>query len=286
MIHARDLAKRFDLRAVGTRLEWRGKCPSCSYPSSLILKQKHGKVSFRCVSCDDWQALANIMLGAGGGGRSARVDACAEQREATAAQKSVRAVALWRGSAPCPGSLAETYLMARALAGLAISSALRFRPDTPHPAGRSLPALLALVQGVDGEPQGIHRTYLRRDGGGKAEVEPQKASLGPVAGGAIRLHLVGSELVVGEGIETAASAGLMLGLPAWSAVSAGNMARTLALPPEVRAVVIAADADPPGQRAAATAAARWMAEGRRVRIATPDRAGFDFNDVLREVRRG
>ena len=75
-------------------------------------------------------------------------------------------------------------------------------------------------------------------------------------------------------------------MPAWAAVSAGNMARTLALPKSVRSVVIAADADPPGRRAADDAAARWRAEGRLVKIALPDRSGFDFNDILMEARRG
>jgi hypothetical protein len=143
-----------------------------------------------------------------------------------------------------------------------------------------LPAMLALVVNVAGKPMGLHRTFLRPDGTGKASVDPAKATLGPIAGGAIRLHPEASGLVIGEGIETSASAGHLMGLPAWAAISAGNMARTLALPPSVASVGIAADADPPGRLAADAAAARWRAEGRRVRIALPDRAGCDFNDVL------
>ena len=65
-------------------------------------------------------------------------------------------------------------------------------------------------------------------------------------------------------------------------LSAGNLAKGLALPKEVRAVVIAADPDPPGEVAAQHAARRWRAEGRTVRIARPDREGADFNDLLRE----
>ena len=86
--------------------------------------------------------------------------------------------------------------------------------------------------------------------------------------------------MVGEGIETSASAGRMLGLPAWAAIAVGNLAKKMQPSPEVRSVVIAADADGPGRRAAQTAAARWRAESRRVRIATPDVAGADFNDIL------
>ena len=130
-----------------------------------------------------------------------------------------------------------------------------------------------------GLPIACHRTYLTREGR-KASVEPPKASLGPVWAGAIRLDPAAPEIVVGEGIESSASAGLLLGLPAWAALSAGNLARALILPPEVRGVVIAADRDPVGMQAAQAAATRWRAEGRRVRIARPDNAGQDFNDVL------
>ena len=40
------------------------------------------------------------------------------------------------------------------------------------------------------------------------------------------------------------------------------------------------DANGTGERAAHDAAARWLAEGRRVRIAMPPEPGADFNDVL------
>jgi hypothetical protein len=48
-------------------------------------------------------------------------------------------------------------------------------------------------------------------------------------------------------------------------------------------VIICADNDANGvgQRAAKTAAERFLAEGRRVRIALPPKSGIDFNDLLR-----
>ena len=139
--------------------------------------------------------------------------------------------------------------------------------------------MVVLVHDGDGAICACHRTYLDPSGA-KAAVDPVKASYGPIAGGAIRLHPPAPELLVAEGLETAASAGLLLGLPAWSAIAAGNLAKSLVLPPGVRHVTIAADADPPGQRAAAAAARRWIGEGRSVRIATPDTPGTDFADVL------
>jgi hypothetical protein len=150
----------------------------------------------------------------------------------------------------------------------------------PHPEGGRPPAMIALVCDVAGTPLGIHRTFLARDGS-KSRAEPVKASLGPVWTGAIRLDPLadGVPLVVGEGIESSASAGLLMGLPAWAAISAGNLSGGVLLPPEADSVVIAADPDPAGTEAARVAWQRWTSEGRSVRIATPDGLG-DFNDLL------
>ncbi len=56
----------------------------------------------------------------------------------------------------------------------------------------------------------------------------------------------------------------------------------LILPPIVQHVVILADHDRSGagERAARAAAACWLAEGRRVRIAIPPEPGTDMADVL------
>ena len=130
------------------------------------------------------------------------------------------------------------------------------------------------------EPVAIHRTFLRPDGDGKANVEPAKMMLGPVRCGAVWLAPVAEILVVAEGIETALSVQQATGLPCWATLSASNIP-VLQLPPLPLAseIVIAADPDAAGLRAAGAAADRWCAEGRRVRIATPPGDG-DFNDAL------
>jgi putative DNA primase/helicase len=87
--------------------------------------------------------------------------------------------------------------------------------------------------------------------------------------------------MVAEGIETALAAMTATALPAWAALSTSGMV-ALALPALVRTVVILADNDASGagERAARDAAARWLAESRRVKIAMPPEPGTDFNDVL------
>ena len=90
---------------------------------------------------------------------------------------------------------------------------------------------------------------------------------------------------VAEGVESGLSAAQLFALPCWSAVYAGGL-RSLALPPDVRNVIIAADNDASGigQRNALAAYDRWTAEGRSVRIKIPPNTGDDFNDVLTKRR--
>ena len=91
--------------------------------------------------------------------------------------------------------------------------------------------MVALVtRGTDGEPLAIHRTFLARDGAGKAPVAPQKMTLGPCGRGAVRLAKGTGKLMVGEGIETCLAAMQATGLPAWAALSTSGL-WTLQLPP-------------------------------------------------------
>ena len=184
-------------------------------------------------------------------------------------------------------SPAETYLAARGLA-VPDTPELRFHPDLTHWETRAgYPGLVAFVRNAGGRVIGIHRTYLAPDGAAKADVPKPRMMLGPVAGGAVRLAPLGENGVLGlaEGIETGLSViEACPGLPVWAALAACNLVH-VALPPEVVRVVILADNDGEGAgiRAARRAAQRHAAEGRQVWIAIPDRAGEDFNDLLRRA---
>jgi len=126
---------------------------------------------------------------------------------------------------------------------------------------------------------GLHRTFLRGDGSGKAHVEPSKMMIGPCAGGAVQLAVPTDVLLIGEGIETTLSAMQATGYAGWAALSTSGL-RALRLPEAVANIIILADADDAGRSAAQDAARRWKREeGRRVRIALPP-FGNDFNDAL------
>lgn len=187
---------------------------------------------------------------------------------------------LWREALPARGTLAEKYLSARGLA-LPDDAPLRFHPRAwrNRDCGPPGPAMLALMTSPDtAEPVGVHVTYLRADGSGKADGDRVKVMLG--GAGVIRLaQIEGSELGVAEGIETALAVAQRAGWrPVWAATSAGAVAR-FPIMASVEALTLFADADAPGMTAAHHAAKRWRDAGRVARICAPP-AG-DWHDCLR-----
>ena len=191
-------------------------------------------------------------------GRPAIVRNDVDQRRGSQHARQIYASSAW-------DERIDVYLRARAIRRT--SPILRFHEQAPHRLGARLPAMVAPVVDVDGEQTGAHLTYLRRDGGGKADLpkEFQRECRGVIHGGAIRLmeHNPGVELGLAEGIETGLSFAELFDLPCWSAVFAGGL-KTIELPPDVRRIIIAADNDVSGagQRNALAAYDRWTAEGR------------------------
>jgi hypothetical protein len=201
------------------------------------------------------------------------------ERRAEAAKRAAQAESLWHEALPIGGTLAARYLRGRGIT-CPLPPTLRFHPDAWHGATATRwPAMVALVEG--GEGFAAHRTYLRADGSGKAPIDPPKAMLGAVAGGAVRLSEGPGPLVVAEGIETALSLACgLLGGPAtvWAGLSTSGM-RALRLPPTPARLTIAADGDAPGRAAAHDLAMRAHGLGWAVSLLDPG-DGLDFNDVL------
>lgn len=190
-----------------------------------------------------------------------------------------RALLTWRESLPITGTIAETYLRKRGIT-CDLPDTLRFHPDCWHPTAKRLPAMVALIEGLP--RMAIHRTYLRRDGSGKAQVDPPKAMLGAAQGGATRaICAIRGPLVVAEGIETALSlASGLLPSPAtvWACLSAPGLAG-LRLPDRPHRLTIATDGDEPGKAAGHKLAERATALGWQVSI-LPAPVGKDWNDIL------
>jgi putative DNA primase/helicase len=268
---------------------WMARCPvhEDRSPSLSVTTGKDGKVLVRChAGCDQRDVIATLK-GRGlwqATGRASRVSfknhgRIAEEPDADVLKRSAAALAIWQASQAAQGSPVGTYLRSRGL-DLRASPVLRSHAGLKHPSRGVWPAMVALVtHGATGLPIAIHRTFLARDGGGKAPVDPAKMMLGPCRGGVVRLCEPGDVLMVGEGIETCLAAMQATGKPAWAALSTSGL-RSLDLPRDVRDVIVLADGDEAGEAAAQHCARRWTRDGRRVRIARPPN-GMDFNDLLK-----
>jgi putative DNA primase/helicase len=265
---------------------WMTPCPAHDdrEPSLSIADGDDGKVLVHChAGCEQHRVIAALRaLGVWpvkgwGGTTSLQPRPVGElNRDADRTKAALR---MWGATSPASGTRVETYLRSRDIF-IPPPVPLRFHAALNHPRGQRWPAMVALVTcGADGRPVTVHRTFLARDGSGKAPVEHAKMMLGPCRGGAVRLGPAGHRLLVAEGIETALSVMQATAQPAWAALSTSGL-RTLELPNHVRDVVLLADGDAPGEAAAQDAGLRWKRQGRRVRIARPPR-GLDFNDSLR-----
>ncbi|MEL6374609.1 MAG: CHC2 zinc finger domain-containing protein [Pseudomonadota bacterium] len=256
-----------------------------------------------------------------------------ERAEREAQVRRIRFAAdIWQQASPGASSVVERYLEARgidldALAGLygwRVPRGLRSaRLATKDRHGREHvgPAMVGRLLDERGAFCGVHRTFLREDGSGKADdLDATKLTLGRVWGahGELASLRDADHVVIGEGYETtltvvSALARRGIRVACLSAISLGNLAGAgigqgrphpwakgrrlpsvqpdpsrpgLILPPHVARVTILEDAD--GKDRFATrartdrAAAKFRSAGLRVAIATPE-AGCDFNDMIREA---
>jgi hypothetical protein len=193
---------------------------------------------------------------------------------------------LFHAGQPIKGTLAETYLRARGITYLDDLPALRFHPRCYYRADENAPvetwpAMLAAVTDLDGTITGVHRTWLARDGSGKAPIATPRRAMGQLLGHGVRFGVVQDVVAVGEGIETMLGLRCVLPhLPMIAALSASHLAALL-LPLSLHRIYVAQDGDCAGTRAAATLTER------------AERAGFepialgpcleDFNDDLRQL---
>ena len=239
MAAANAIAKALGGRKAG--IGWIARCPAHDdrNPSLSLSTGRGGKVLLRChAGCGQAQVIDALRargLWEHHGRycsmpRAAKVDHpknAPSERDDT--DRTEYAFRIWRATVPAPNTLAETYLQSRGLR-LPLTFTLRFHGGLKHPSGGIWPAMVALVsRGPNDAPLAVHRTFLARDGGGTAPINPAKMMLGPCRGGAVRLSQPGDMLMVGEGIETCLAAMQATGHPAWAALSTSGL-RALDIP--------------------------------------------------------
>lgn len=200
------------------------------------------------------------------------------------AWKRATAARTWRQSLPIrpDNSPAAKYLIdGRNCVLPPAGSDLRWMPDLSL-FGFAGPALVGRMTLANDHRvgRGLHITWLQQDANGWRRAE--RRYLGPKAGCVVRLwpdEYVTHGLGVAEGIET----GLSLAhayAPVWACLDAGNLT-ALPVLAGIGSLLIAADHDEAGIKAAETCAARWAAAGCEVSIAMPDALKTDINDLAR-----
>jgi len=264
---------------------------------------EHGEACFKCWSHGCSTRDINAALGVATADRK-QLPTTAMRPPADDKQRIKMARSIWSEAREPRGTVVHDYLFGRgwtgemptalcsgaasaelACAGIGLASpaSIRFHPRLWYGRGVYLPAMVAAIENLDGRIVGVHRTYLKPDGTGKADVEPNKKALGRERGCAVHLTAGAPELVLCEGIETGLSILQATGLRVWAALGTSNLGQ-LELPGFVREVIIAADHDEPGMKAASAAAEAYRARAYQVQILSPRNEGWDFNQVVEAGR--
>jgi hypothetical protein len=191
-------------------------------------------------------------------------------------------------SSPIEGTVVETYLQRRGITHVHHGGSLRFHPRCYYRPDEHLPteiwpAMIACVTDLDGKITGVHRTWLNPVGFdrvrlGKAPIDTPRRAMGDLLGNAARFGVVDDVLAAGEGVETMLSLRCVLPtMPMAAALSANHLSAML-LPPGLRRLYIARDADAAGDRVHAVLTQRAADAGIEA-IALSPRLG-DFNEDL------
>ena len=221
-------------------------CPLCGGTDRFQYTDKYEEGNYHCRGCGPGGGL-KLLQGIQGwdfGTVLRRVEECvgsvapgiirsgSRSSEPSADLMKKLAKRMWDEAKPVTqGDEVDRYLCNRGLSLREYPKVLRFHPALGYyekdDAGKSrkvaeYPAMLACIQGADGQAATLHRTYLAD--GRKAPLRDAKKVLSAgINGAAVRLFEASEELAIAEGIETALAVHLSTGKPVWAAINAGNM---------------------------------------------------------------
>jgi len=280
--------------------QWRGsqgiaRCPAHDdhKPSLSIRDNPNGGITVNCFVGCDWRDIKAELRRMGilpefngeevptESGQLRRARQEADEREK--AGKIAWAKTIWKEAQEAKNSPVESYLRGRGINNL--PSTIRYHANLKHTdTGQFFPAMVAAVtKWPSRDVTGIHRTYLQTGGRGKANISSPKKMAGVVAGGAVRLAKHTNQLGLAEGIETALSVQQATGIPMWACLSTGGL-KNVVLPDDIE-VLVFADGDEPGEKAACEATRKFIEQGKKARVVRAP-SGSDFNDVLRNGTNG
>lgn len=283
-----------DLDAMGARLvrkfggHWSNGSGMCRCPAhddktpSLSVRTGNSALLFKCFAgC----TIGEILHALGRENLAVR-SSPAEAINTVGQNKETDRAAhrLWQQSGPLEGTAGERYLIGRKIT--CRSPALRYHPATPFGAGKSvrfMPAILAVVTHRC-QFLGLQRIFLDLDGR-PASMIKHKRTLGRQRHGAVALSPAKEVLGLAEGVETALSASMLLGVPVWATLGAERLDR-IVIPEEVTRLILLADNDRAGRRAVDRARLRYALAGREILVLWPPVPFTDWNDMLQAGGKG
>lgn len=248
------------------------KCFGCDAKGDAITLTMHlERLSFPA-------AVRALASRAGSGDPTAR--RYVERAIADQATQIAEVRQLWgEGASAAPGGPVRTYLAGRGLSAATIALATRAGGAIREHRDRyGRPAMLAAARNGAGAGRAVQLTKLKRDGSAKRGDSEDRITTGPMSGAAVQLLApVDGALAICEGVETALALYQLHRIPAWATLGAANLA-AFAPPAGVRRLVIAADNDAPGRKAAARLLRRLRRSVKCTTMLAP--RGMDWADVL------
>ena len=179
---------------------WRCRCPLHGGRSLTLREGDEGRLLVWCFGgCNSHDVLGELRRCRLLDGKPQRRDTIKKSPPHDDDERKIaRARQIWHGAYDALQRPVGRYLASR---GITVQppASLRWTPQCWHRDVRAyLPAMVALVEHVERSIVGVHRTYLTPD-----YRRRDRASLGPVGGGAVRLGHVRPDtwLCVAEGIE-------------------------------------------------------------------------------------
>jgi hypothetical protein len=198
-------------------------------------------------------------------------------------QKTSEALGIWQASVDPNETPVELYLNSR---GLDLSFNIAGSVIRWHARG----AMVCLMRNVlTGEPQAIHQTLLDAQGRKRfvtlkgADKPTCRLFKGPVGGAAIMFDPPGSELFVGEGVESTLTGRQDGHAPAWAMGSAGEIRKLPALP-WAHSLTFLRERCPKNAEAVEECGKRWRAAGRKPFDIWPPVGCKDLNGAIRVDR--
>ena len=283
------------------------RCPAHDDNSpSLHVSEKNGRLLVKCHGGCSQEAVINALRAKGlwseqtsrprhGPVKQSADDEEFDDTDFENYKRSRAAFAILRAAAYENAGAPEEYLRGRGITASFKTSTLLSAKGTKRLAGKELwsggptiklahggfPAMVSPIASLSAIGCAAQVTWLSRDGKSKLATSTMpRQIIGPYKGGYVVIGQPKADepLIIAEGIETAASAAQIARCPAIAALSATNMP-SITVPP-CSEVIIAADNDAAGRKAADDLARKLAAAGHTVRIALPADAESDWNDEL------